>query len=335
VDGDRIYLPSTRTKADALRELEDAKQRCGQGVAHLSGEKTLAWWLQTWLFETKAMDLSDHSRWNYVYRCQHVVEHLGRVRLDQLTPAAIQRCYLELREGGLAPITVFHIHTTLKAALKDATTARLIAWNPCDAVKAPKVSNEAEFQTLSPAEVETLLVGSRDRRFHDLWQLLVTTGLRIGEALALEWQHLDLDGQQLYVRQTLRMDKGGGYVFTDPKTKASRRTVPLSSQMVTVLRARDQTTPLVFCCSDGRPVHTWVVSCALERDLADCGLPRLRTHDLRHTAATIMLHDYAMPVKVVSRILGHSNIRTTLQTYAHVLPEQQERVAMKMGELLE
>ena len=159
--------------------------------------------------------------------------------------------------------------------------------------------------------------------------VLVTTGLRLGEAIGLQWQDLDLLNKALTVNRSLQRQREAGVVLVEPKTKASRRKVywpPVRSplwksrnrQLLERVAAGSnwQGTGLIFCRSDGRFLEGSNLSGEFHKLLTRAGLPRLRIHDLRHTAATLLLAK-GMHAKVVQEMLGHSTITITLDTHSH------------------
>jgi integrase len=156
--------------------------------------------------------------------------------------------------------------------------------------------------------------------------------MRQGELLALRWQDVNLERASLVVRGSLARlpgPKGVRYVITEPKTDRSRRTVPLVPEVVAVLRTlrkaqMDAKRPqgyvdqgLVFCTAYGSPLDAAKVSRLFTRAVVAAGLPKVRFHDMRHGAAS-MLIEKGVELATVSRILGHSNIATTMDTYGHL-----------------
>jgi integrase len=202
------------------------------------------------------------------------------------------------------------------------------------------------MQTLSPQQVQRLFDHTKDDRLHALWVLLITSGLRIGEATALTWDDVDLDRGSVSIRRTIQRLKGRGLVVGEPKTARSRRTVYLPSGTVAALHFHEdrqkierkkaqnlwQNRNLVFCTAVGGPIDPSTVNPALHRRLKAAGLPRLRVHDLRHTAATYLLSLGVHP-KVVQDMLGHSSIALTLNTYSHVVPALHREAAGQMERL--
>jgi integrase len=214
--------------------------------------------------------------------------------------------------------------------------------NPTEAVTVPRPTRR-ETHTLTDEEVGRLFEASRGHRLHALWVLLATTGMRLGEARGLLWSDIDCGSGRLVVNRALQRQTGRGYVFVEPKTARSRRTVYLAAGTLSTLtdhrrrQVEDQlaagpewkNTGLVFTTPIGRPVDgAWAIKW-FHRALGAAGLPQIRIHDLRHTAATHLLRRGVHP-KVVQELLGHSSISLTLDTYSHVAPALHAQVASHM-----
>jgi integrase len=271
---------------------------------------------------------------------------IGRVRLRALTPEQIQFALGKLLDAGMAPRTVGQVHMVLRRALKQAVLWRMLASNPSDAVSAPRPERK-ELRTLTEDEVRHFLAVTRGMRDHGLWVFLVTTGLRLGEALALRWSDVDLTEGRVTIRRAIQRQRGAGLVFVEPKSARSRRTVPIPRETVYVLAEQRKTNDrdrakagdvwqendLLFPTPTGRPRDTAYRSISFHTALARAGLPRMRLHDLRHTAATHLLTKHVHP-KVVQDLLGHSTISITLDTYSHVLPALAKEASTVMSGLL-
>lgn len=221
-----------------------------------------------------------------------------------------------------------------------------MARNITDGATVPRPDRK-EMETLSCEQLSQLFEATRTDRFAALWVLLGTSGLRIGEALGLKWTDIDFSARTLIVRRALQRHEDGGLVFAEPKSKQSRRTVQLSTLACTALRehrerqAFERKTAdsewhdhnLVFCTAFGTPLDRGRIHLNWIPALKKAGLPRIRLHDLRHTAATLMLQEGVHP-KVVQEMLGHSSISVTLDIYSHVAPTLHREAADRMDALL-
>jgi integrase len=234
------------------------------------------------------------------------------------------------------------LHRALDAALR----LGLVQRNVCDIVEVPRMRHY-EMTTLTEEQAQRLLHAAKGERLEALYVLALATGMRQGELLALTWRNVDLKRASLHVHSTLHVTRDR-YVFAEPKTRFSRRTIALSPIAVNALRAHRvrqveerhragqawEDLDLVFPNSVGSPIDGinllkyWFYPLLLR-----AGLSRMRFHDLRHTAATLLLGRGVNP-KIVSEMLGHSHVSVTLGIYSHVLPHMQREAAKAMNEAL-
>jgi integrase len=184
----------------------------------------------------------------------------------------------------------------------------------------------------------------RGDRFEALYTTAIATGMRQGELLALRWRDIELDARTVSVRHTLRL---GTKTLAEPKTDRARRTLRIGADVAAVLRehrvrqlaerlaagSRWRDNDFVFATSAGTPLDSRNVTHSLQTALGRAGLARQRFHDLRHAYATLMLED-GEELAVISRSLGHSNISTTADVYAHLAPAMLERSAARMDTIL-
>jgi integrase len=233
----------------------------------------------------------------------------------------------------------------LWTALNDGVRLGVIARNVALLTDPPRQS-ATEREPFTAEEARALLAAAEGDRLAALYRLALTLGLRRGELLGLRWQDLDLDAPTLRVTRSLQRI-GGAIVLKEPKTKRSRRTLSLPASAVAALRAHRDRQAWERKAAGGRwiesgMVFTTPIGTATDPDnlnkaykalLARPGLRDQRFHDLRHTAATLMLRD-GLPVHEVSAVLGHSQTSTTLNVYSHVLPGANDRAAAAMERLL-
>jgi integrase len=317
------------TRQVVQERLATALRNRQQGLVAAGPSQTVAQYLNHWLTETVSSSVRPRTLESYDLNVRRLMPHLGKLRLSALGPAAIQGAYAALLRRGLSRRSVEQAHTVLHCALRQALLWGLIGRNPTEAVVVPRGSRR-EMKTLTDDQVRLLFETTEGSRLHALWVLLATTGLRLGEALGLTWPDVDLYRGSLTVRRALqRLPKRlGGVVLVEPKTERSRRTVYLAPGTVAALaehRHRQHDEPLtpserfVFTGITGRPLDASSASDHFHRALRQAGLPNVRLHDLRHTAATHLLTRGVHP-KVVQDLLGHSTISLTLDTYSHVSP---------------
>lgn len=328
-----------KTKTECRDKRKEVERLHEQGVTALGRSQPLEQFLTQWLKDAK--DRLRPRTWDGYESAARtrVIPHIGGVRLNKLTGQQIQALYSTLLEAGLSPASVQRTHALLHRSLKDAVRWGLIPFNPADRVSPPRAVRP-DFGTLTAEQVKLLIGSVDDTQRVALYLLAVSTGLRQGEQLGLKWEDIHLDRRVLSVRRSLQWTKGSGLTLDEVKTSRSRRSVALSELAITALQkastaqkaARMKAGPtwedwgLVFTNDIGRPLTPQRVTKQLQADLAAAGLPRVRYHDLRHTAATLLLEAGTHP-KVVQEMLGHATIAVTMDTYSHVLPHMQEQAA--------
>jgi integrase len=344
-DGRKKFF-SGRTREVVKERLAEAQRQTQAGRLVIGPDQTVAQYLERWLEEGVRHCVRPKTFLNYELCVRRLLPDLGRVRLRALTPEHIQHALGSLIHGGLAARTVRQVHMVLRCSLKQAVLWRLVASNPSDAVKPPRPVRK-EIRTLTEEEVRRLLAVTAGTRHHSLWIFLVTTGVRLGEALALRWADIDLVDGQATIRRALQRQRGMGMVFVEPKSNRGRRTVPFPPETLKALEAHRQDldrerqqaaklwqeNDLVFPSPQGRPRDMTYLSFTFHRGLERAGLPRLRIHDLRHTAATHLLTKHVHP-KIVQELLGHSTIAVTLDTYSHVMPALAKSASAYMSSLV-
>lgn len=352
----RRFINVRGSKRDAERTLAEAVHERDTGVDINPGKLTVGHYLRRWLgdYATHNVGPSTLERYRSIIE-HHLIPALGGLRLRDLRPAHIQAAYsrglaaggrVDGAAGGLAPHTVLKHHRLLREALSHAVRWQLITRNPADAVTAPRPTR-AEMRVLDSEEAARLLESAARSPYHTLIYVALATGARLGELLALRWQDLDLDGATLRIVRSARRFPGRGVLFQETKTHRSRRPVALSADTVAIIRDHRRAQAehrlslgpaytdngLVFPGPTGQPLDDSNLRRAFAAIVADAGLPRLRFHDLRHTAATLMLRAGVHP-KVVSERLGHASVSLTLDTYSHVLPDLQRDAAEVMDAVL-
>jgi integrase len=256
----------------------------------------------------------------------------------------------DMEAQGLSPRTRQQARTILRIALGAAVEDGLIAANAAVGKRMTPAPVRREHAVLSAAQVNALLDGTRDDALGALWAVLATTGLRLGEALGLKWGDLDLDRTELRVQRSLvRPTHGLTWLVEEPKTDKSRRAVPLLHRTVDALwwhrvrQAAERMTSggeyidhgFVFATPSGEPLQgTVVYKYHWLPTLKRLGLPKIRLHDLRHSAATLWL-EAGLPLKLVQELLGHASMMITADVYSHILPAYRRQAADVLAALLE
>jgi integrase len=352
IDGTRRKVTG-KTQAEA-RERAEALRRNSQIGDGLPPEVTVSRFLAEWIDEVLPhADVSPVTIDGYTRIVRlYIVPTIGKVRLDQLTPAHVRKMLAKLRAQNLSPNTLRQARSVLRRALRTAEADALVTRNVAAIVDGVKVGRP-NGRTLTPDQARALLSEAPSREYGALLTVLLATGLRKGEALALTWPALDLDSTPatLTVSQSLKIAADHSTYIDDPKTSGSRRRIHLPAPVVEVLRthrARQAaerlefgagwggkwaTFDLVFTSSIGTPLDPHRVAREIKSMTSDVLGEAWTPHEMRHTAASILLAQN-VPLKTVSEMLGHSSIRVTADVYGHLLEPAKTEAADAMTEAL-
>ena len=340
-----------RTKRDAedalQRLLLDNTARRQAGATRITLDEFLE---QHWL-PTKAPSVRPATLHGY----RKVIENsispaLGQQRLSTITRRDLEQLYAALATGGgrngqpLAPKTVRNIHGVIHSALADAVNWEMIPASPAHGAKVSRaIPNEMTAWTEDEANRFLSHVQHSERFW--IWRLLLATGMRRGELCGLRWTDINFVKGEISIRGTRVV--ADTVVDGPTKTAAGRRTNSLDRGTLTALRQhRDDwraylnqieapfdPEAFVVLGLDGRPPHPETVSRWWRTDVQAAGVPRIRLHDARHTAASIMLRN-GVPLKMVSERLGHSDVAITMRTYQHVTQNDDRAAAEVLGRVL-
>jgi integrase len=342
----RKYV-TRRTRAEVAAEIRHLLEAQRQGQLVTTGGMTVGEWFATYLDQVARPTLRPRTFDRYSSDIAgHILPAIGRHRLDKLRPAHLVALYNAKAAEGLSGSSLRHIHAVIRRALNVAVKWQMITVNPATLVDAPRAAQH-EVVPLSADEARQLIRAARADRLEARWLVGLALGLRQGEALGLWWDDVDTRSGLLHVRRALQRQRGGGLVFTTTKTQRSRRTIPLPAPLVDALIAhRDRQekeriaagslwrgSACVFTTQIGTPIEPRNDYREFKKLLDRAGLPSVRLHDLRHTAASLLIAQ-GVPARVVMEILGHSQIALTMNTYSHVAPEVSREAADRMAQML-
>ena len=312
-------------------KLDEARDRIKVEAPVRDSTLRLYQWIEHWSatsLEASSRKPSTKQLYRLLARKHLCPAPLGTTPLDRLRKSDVDGLLVKLRRGGLSSSSVRQVYTILRQVLDDARLDGLIASNPATRVPRPRVAR-TETRHLSAAEVTAVLAETQGLRYHPVLVLIAATGLRRDEALALRWEHIDFGRGLLRVAATMSR-VGDELVITEPKTARSRRTVPISPAVMSMLKAHKATqaaerlrageewtySGLVFATEAGGPVEPRNILRTIETAAARAGVEDVGVHTLRHSAATAWL-DAGVHIKAVADLLGHSSIAVTGDIYGH------------------
>jgi integrase len=335
-----------KTRKEAADKLQQALYEQKQGMLATGPQQKLGPYLNQWLEEVhkSTLRIGTYKRYRIILD-KHLIPYLGHLPLQKVTSQQVQAAYAKILKSGYKPKTIKTINAVLHKALDQAIRWRLLARNVCNEVSLPRTA-KFDIHPLTREQVQKLLDTARGYRFETMLTLALMTGMRRGELLGLRWSDIDFETGNLHISRSVGYVTGCGFVEAEPKTAASNRTIPLPQFVIDLLRQhrldqaearseageRWQEHDLVFCNRTGGFFSISQLYKQFRILLYEAGLPDMRFHDLRHSAATVLLTMGVHP-KVVQERLGHSQISMTLDTYSHVLPSMQQEATDKLNDL--
>ena len=341
----RVYAyGATRKLAKAA--LDDKLDRIRGGLAVVDAKSPLSAVARKWRTTTLvASSRKESTQDSYAIRCRRYLELgiLADIPLSRLTPSDVEE-WIVAAQGNekIADSSLRTDYAILRAVLDTAVRDGLVAKNVAAQVDRPRKERTEEVH-LTPAEVARLLKAVAGSKHSLPIQIMAATGMRRGEVLALRWRDVDMTTGTLTVTGT--MSGSGKKLRRSPmaKTKSSHRSIPLALDLVELLKARQTKqieqrkqaanlwksteTDYVFTTELGAPIDGRNVLRTLQTAAVKLELPAgTSLHTLRHSAATALLESGAH-IKLVSAILGHSDISITADIYGHA-PDAAQRVAL-------
>lgn len=335
----RVTRIATR-KADAVEMLVRLRQEAKNSGFQASGRLTVAGYLAKWLDDCVAHESAANTLASYRNAVEkHLVPRIGDILLKDLNSLHVQNVMAAMVNEEIGGATRKNAHVVLKIAMKRALSFGLIPSNPCANIRRPRHSAK-EGQPFTLAESKKLIEKTKGTRFHALMILAFTTGMRQGELLGLEWSKID------FARKTVRIDQqsveiSGKITLSKPKTASSIRTIQLTDYAITALREWKAASMrggmtvsrMVFPNSDGGVQSRGNFRVRFWNPLLESlGLAHRGFHQVRHTCGSLAIGD-GVPITVISKQLGHANVTTTMDIYAHAMETHQAESVLKMDRM--
>ena len=337
------------TRSELATKMARIKSDANRGILPSSERMTVAAFLQRWIDDVMAARVraTTLSLYRSLIRT-HLLPIIGGLRLDRLSAQDVAAVLSRMREGKRSERTQALALIILRSAIDQAVRWDLVPRNVARNVDTPRSQRKA-MTALSLDQSQRFLRIAKGRRFGALYTLALLAGLRRGELLGLQWADIDFERRTLsVVRSVVLLD--GKPIVAEPKTAAGRRMVDVPATALRALREHQallfaaglRSSPWVFPNENGAPMNPENLirrsfRPLLARAIDDAQregqpFPRIRFHDLRHTAATLML-ELGIAQKVVQERLGHASIVVTMDTYSHVSPTMQRDAAERIDGL--
>jgi integrase len=341
----RKYV-AAKNRTEVVKKLKKIRRDFDDGLLIQDTNVTLTELFDRWFGDIMRHQIAPSTLSNYkTIARMHILPSLGKKKLLDLSVGDVDKLLSVKIDSGLSTSTVRRIRAVLAQCLDQAIRWGLLVRNVGTLSRSPK-SVRREGRTLSPDQARHLLLTLRGHRNEALYSLMLSTGLRRGEALGLMWKDLDRETGVLRIARQLKRE-GTALVTTDTKTYRSRRAVNLPDRMLAALlehekRQQTEQASLGSARSDSGFIFTSLVGTAIDpRNLYRefqticrlAGLESWHPHELRHSAASLMLAQ-GVKIQVVSQVLGHASIRMTSDVYGHLLDPDRAEAAHAMGAML-
>jgi integrase len=331
-----------KTQAEAIRKLHAAQRQVDAGLPTPDERVTVKELLDRWFADVLRHQVAPVAVDNYRAVAQHhIVPALGRKRLSKLTAADVDALMSRKLDDGYSVSTVRRIRAVLSQALTQGERWGLLVRNVAAVTRGPRQTRQ-EGRSMSIEEARVLLESLEGHRLAAMYATMLGLGLRRGEALGLKWTDIDFAKRTVSVRRALKRENGT-LVLGDVKTSGSRRVLTMPSPVSDGLRAHRarqaserlaageswRDSGLVFTTQIGSPLDPRNIYRDFVTVAQRAGIGRWHPHELRHSAASIMLAQ-GVPIEVVSNVLGHSSIRMTADVYGHIQQSQRDAAADAM-----
>lgn len=338
-DGSPIYkYVSGRTQKEAYEKLRELITEYRNVELTEDSRITVEEWLKKWMDEYMMFSIREQIWKSYesVIRL-HIIPNLGNKKVASLTTSVVQKFYNKLLSEGKSGSLVRDTHLILHQAMDVAVKENLIAKNPTDGTKIPKVEYKPK-NILNETQLEIFMEAIKeDELWYDFFYTEITTGLRRVELCGLKWCDFNETTGQLNVVRTVTTHKGGGLKTGETKTQKGTRTIYLPPSTVKLLLERKPkvSSEWIFpnFYDNTKPINPSTAYLKLKSILKNAGLPSIRFHDLRHTFATHALSS-GVDARTLSGILGHTNASFTLDTYTHVTNDMQKNASVIVGRFM-
>ena len=347
----RKYKTVTGTKKEADQALRRFITELERGEYIEDNNITVSDWLQKWLEVYIVPTVSPTTLVGYKGMIRRYIDPLiGHLQVQEMNALAVQIWVNKLKVSPssgepLTAGTIKHTYHVLRGAMDKAVQAGLIHRSPCAGIQLPKGEKKKPV-IYDETQIQQLLDFARGTEMELIIDLELCMGMRRGELLGLQWQDVNWEKNQIHIIRS-RVAVDGKSVVKQPKTESGTRTLDVPEILLKKLKSykvkcmeqkirvgrRLLEEDFIIVHPDGKPIYPEYVSQMFTKLQKRANLPKCRFHDLRHLCASIMVKQ-GVEVKVAQERLGHKDITTTMNIYAHVLPGSAREAAEKIGQLV-
>lgn len=338
VNGERRSF-TAKKKKDVTDWLAKMRNDDNMGLLPKKSNITVKELSEQWLTEVKEPTVTPQVYYHIEKSFEkHLYPVLGDYKIQELDRFIIERAYKKMFDSSFSDGTIEVFSSYFKQLLRYAVDLRILLEDPYKNVKISKHGKKKKVNAYTDSEQRKLVAYLKDKyeSYNVLFYLLLATGMREGEAAALTWKDIDLSSGKLNITKTTVRIKGSVTVQEHPKTASSVRTIYLSDNARRHLweyrRVQEDNNDFVFTNARGNLFNATILRSRFMGICTDLNIPYKGVHALRHTFATRAL-EKGIDVKTVSSILGHKNVRLTMDVYQDVFSKQKKKAARIMNDL--
>ena len=332
----KSYTVHGKTITETQKNMTDLKYKLEHGVYVSKKQITLNDWFETWMEEYKKNRIKRGTYENYKKNFYGIVKrrfNLGNVQLTDIRGEHVQKLYNDLVKEDYALSTIKIVSAVLNGCMQQALRNGLIERNPVKLAELPRQTEKTRREAMTREQQAIFMEYAKESYLYNFYAVMLRTGMRNGEMRGLKYTDIDKKKNVIRVQRTLKYIEGEGYFEDTPKTRTSKRDIPLTAATLQLLEEQrkfwgfkvEKMDRYLFCNELGEPLSRARVRAETDRivkriRVAGHDFPHITPHVFRHTFATRAI-EAGMQPQVLKTILGHSSLAMTMDLYSHVLPE--------------
>lgn len=328
------YLVHGKTIAEVQQQVTDLKYKLAHGLFVEKKKVTFEEWFNTWMQEYKEGRVKEGTLTSYrKYYSSCIKERFGKVYITDIRGEHVQKLYNDLGKEGYALSSIKVVSAVLNGCFTQALKNGLIERNPIDAATLPRQTEKKTRQALTKEQQALFMEYAKGSYLYNFFAVMLRTGMRSGEMRGLKYTDIDKRKKVIHVQRTLKYLERRGFFEDTPKTRTSRRDIPLTKDILALLEAQRtfgdfkvvSLDRYIFCNEKGGPLSRERVQGEIDRIIrriqaAGYNFDRITSHVFRHTFATRAI-EAGMQPQVLKTILGHSSLAMTMDLYSHVMED--------------